>query len=82
MYHKHFPESITSHIHQLKGWTPSHTEDLKYMKQDIRNYVAKKKLINNSKYLLYFRLLKVATLCFDSAANPWPYLDERHDVVT
>ena len=46
------------------------------MKQDIWNYVAKHsiKLLNN---------LKVATLCFvDSAANPWPSLNELHDVVT
>ena len=53
------------------------------MKQDIWNYVAKKKMLNNTKYVLYFRFLKVATLCFvDSAANPWPSLNELHDVVT
>uniref|UniRef100_A0A667Y5U0 Pyridine nucleotide-disulfide oxidoreductase domain-containing protein 2 n=1 Tax=Myripristis murdjan TaxID=586833 RepID=A0A667Y5U0_9TELE len=47
------------------------------------SHPAKKKLLNNSKYVLYFRFLKVATLCFvDSTANPWPSLNELHDVVT
>ena len=37
----------------------------------------------NSKYVSYFRFLKVATHCFvDSTANPWPSLTELHDVVT
>lgn len=49
----------------------------KYTKQDIWNYVAKKKLINNSKYILYFQ----SRLCFvDNAANAWPSLNELHDV--
>ena len=50
---------------------------------NIRNYVVNKKVWSNSKYVSYFRFLKVATLCFvDSAANPWPSLNELHDVVT
>lgn len=53
------------------------------MKQDLWNYVAKKKLINNSKCVLYFRFLQAAALCFvDSAANTRPSLNELHDVVT
>lgn len=47
-------------------------------------YLHKEKLINSSKYALYLRFLRVATLCWfiDSAANPWPFLNELHDVVT
>ena len=44
---------------------------------------SKQKVWNIYKYVSYFRFLKVATLCFiDSAANPWPSLNELHDVVT
>lgn len=41
-----------------------------------------KKLINNSNNVLYFRLLRVATLCFVFAANTRPSLNEPHYTVT
>ena len=53
------------------------------MNEQIWKYVVDKKVWNNSKHVLNFRFLKVAPLCFvDSTANPWPSLNELHDVVT
>ena len=48
------------------------------MNEHIWNYVVNKKVRNNSKYVSYFRFLEVV----DSAANPWPSLNELHGVVT
>lgn len=37
-------------------------------------------MINHSKYVLYFRFLKAATLCFvNDTANPWPSLNGLHE---
>ena len=42
----------------------SHWRHQNWMNEHIWNYVLNKKVWNNSKYVLYFRFLKVATLCF------------------
>ena len=42
-----------------------------------------KKVFNKSKYILYLRFLKVATLCLnDSVAHTWHSLNQLHEVVT
>lgn len=60
--------------HQSKVWTPSHLMGFLYFYMYLKK---ERKKINNSKYVSYFRFLKVATLCFlDIAANLWPSLNE------
>ena len=47
------------------------------------NYVVNKKVWNNSRHVLYFRVFKIATLCFDyCSAHSWHFLDELHEAVT
>jgi hypothetical protein len=42
-----------------------------------------KKVLNKSKYILYLRYFKVATLCLDdSFAHSWYSLNRLHEVVT
>ncbi len=43
------------------------TEDIQTMKEHTWNYVVNKKVLNNSEYVLYFRLSKV-----------YIYFDDRH----
>ena len=53
------------------------------MKEHIWNHVVPKKVLNKSKYILYLRFFKVATLCLDdSFAHSWHSLNQLHDVVT
>ena len=41
------------------------------------------KSVKQSKYILYLRIFKVATLCLDdSFAHSWHSLNELHEVVT
>ena len=47
------------------------------------NHVVSKKVLNKSKYILYLRFFKVATLCLDdSFAHYWHSLNHLHEVVT
>jgi hypothetical protein len=40
-----------------------------------------KKVLNKSKYILYLRFFKVATLClYDSVAHFWHSLNQLHEV--
>ena len=49
------------------------------MKEQIWNHVVTKKVLNKSKYTLYLRFFKVATLCFDdSFAHSWHSLNQLH----
>ena len=50
------------------------------MKLHIWNHVVTKKVLNKSKYILYLRFFKVATLCLDdSFAHSWHSLNQLHE---
>ena len=47
------------------------------------NDVVNKKVLNKPEYVLYVRLFKVATFCFDDRfAHSWLSLSQLHEVVT
>ena len=49
------------------------------MKEHIWNHKVTRKVLNKSKYMLYLRFFKVATLCLDdSFAHAWHSLNQLH----
>jgi hypothetical protein len=61
----------------------NNSEDINTRKRHTWNPVVSKKVLNKSKYILYLRFFKVATLCLDdSFAHAWHSLNQLHEVVT